>query len=194
MSLKEQVYSVLVVSAADSFNSALTAMLPESKYDPVYTVSGVSAAKRAAAEREFDFVLINSPLPDDTGTRFAIDICTSKDSAVLLFVRNEIHDEIYNKVAEHGVFTLPKPTSKPTMIQALRWMAATRERLRKSVSKTLSIEEKMVEIRLVNRAKLLLISEKQMNEPDAHHYIQKFAMDKCISRREAAEKIIDSFS
>lgn len=194
MSLKEQVYSILVVSASNSFNSALAEMLPESKYYPVNTVSSISAAKRAIAERAFDFVLINSPLPDDSGIHFAIDTCTLRETAVLLLSRNDIHDEIYDKVAEYGVFTLAKPTSKPIMALALRWMASTRARLRKLETKSLSVEEKMEEIRIVNRAKCLLISELKMSEPDAHHYIQKQAMDRCISRREAAERIIITYS
>ena len=194
MSLKERVYSTLVVSAAENFNSALTTLLPESTYDPVLTVSSVSAAKRAIAERVFDFVMINSPLPDDPGTRFAIDACASKGTVVLLLVRSVIHAEMYDKVVEHGVFTLPKPTSKPTIAQALSWMASARERLRKLEKKTLSIEEKMEEIRLVNRAKWLLISQLQMSEPDAHRHIEKQAMDLCISKKAVAENILQAYS
>lgn len=194
MSLKERVYSVLIVSAAENVNTALTALLPESKYDPVHIVSSISAAKRAFAERVYDYVVINSPLPDDIGTRFAIDTCNSKGTVVLLMVRAELHAEIYDKVAEHGVFTLPKPTSKPTIITALSWMSSARERLRKAEKKTLSIEEKMEEIRIVNRAKWLLISELKFDEPEAHRYIEKQAMDRCISKREVAEEIIKTYS
>ena len=46
MGLKERVYSVLIVSAAESLNTALGALLPESKYGPVHTASSISAAKR----------------------------------------------------------------------------------------------------------------------------------------------------
>jgi len=168
-------------------------LLPESKYNPVSIVADVSAAKRAFAERAFDYVIINSPLPDDSGTRFAIDTCNSKGTVVLLIVRSDLHAEIYDRVAEHGVFTLQKPTSKPTIITALSWMASARERLRKLEKKTLSIEEKMEEIRIVNRAKWLLITELKMDEPDAHRYIEKQAMDRCISKREIAEEIIKTY-
>ena len=194
MSLKEQIYSVLVVSAANNFNSALKDLLPEVKYKPVYIVSSVSAAKRAIVERAFDFVVINSPLPDGQGIHFAIDTCSSKQTVVLLIVRNDIHDEIYDKVAEHGIFTLSKPTSKAMLSQAFSWMASARERFRKFEKKTLSIEEKMEQIRLVNRAKWLLIGELKMSESDAHRYIEKQAMDHCVSRREIAENIIKTYS
>ena len=194
MSLKERVYSVLIVSAAESFNDALSALLPNSKYSPTHFVSNISAAKRALAERAFDFVIINSPLPDDIGTRFAIDTGSSKETVVLLMVRAELQAEIYDRVAEHGVFVLPKPTSKPTMAIALSWLSSAREKLRKTEKKTLSIEEKMEEIRIVNRAKWLLISELKMDEQGAHRYIEKQAMDRCISKKVIAEEIIKTYS
>ena len=194
MSLKERVYSVLIVSAAESFNDALSALLPNSKYSPIDFVSNISAAKRALAERAFDFVIINSPLPDDVGTRFAIDTADSQESVVLLMVRAELQEEIYDKVAEHGVFVLPKPTSKPTMTIALSWLSSAREKLRKTEKKTLSIEEKMEEIRIVNRAKWILIRELKLDEPEAHRYIEKQAMDRCVSKKVVAEEIIKTYS
>lgn len=194
MSLQERVYSVLIVSSSEAFNSAVSPLLPESKYSPIQIVSSVNMAKRVFAERKFDFIIINSPLPDDTGIHFSIDICDSGETVVLLIVRAEIHAEIYDKVAEHGVFTLSRPTSKPFMETVLGWMSSARERFRKLERKTLSIEEKMEEIRIVNRAKWLLISELKMTEPEAHRYIEKEAMDRCIQRRAIAEQIIKTYS
>lgn len=194
MSLEERVYSVLVVSAIEKFNSALLSILSESPFYLVHFASNVSEAKRTVAERSFDFIIINSPLPDDPGLRFAIDLCASKGTVVLLFIRTDVYDETHAKVTQHGVFTLQKPTSKQNILQALSWMVSTRERLRKFEKKTLTIEEKIEEIRLVNRAKWLLIRELHMDEPQAHRYIEKQAMDRCISRRALAEELIKTYS
>ena len=194
MSLRERVYSILIVSATDKFTSAFADLLLETRYSPIHTAASVSAAKRMLAEKTFDFVIINAPLPDDIGTRFAIDTCTSKQSAVLLFVKSDIHADIHDKVVEYGVFTLPKPTSKPTLIHALRWMESSRERLRQFEQKSLSIQEKMAEIRLVNKAKWILISELKMNEPDAHRYIEKQSMDRCVTKQTIAEEIIKTYT
>ncbi|MBP3611549.1 MAG: ANTAR domain-containing protein, partial [Lachnospiraceae bacterium] len=154
----------------------------------------ISVAKRVLAEKTYDFVIINAPLPDDAGTRFAIDTCTSKQSAVLLLVKNDIHAGIHDRVAAYGVFTLPKPISKVTMTHALNWLESARERLRQFEKKTISIEDKMAEIRLVNKAKWLLISELHMSEPDAHRYVEKQAMDLCVSKRCIAEEIIRTYT
>ena len=193
MGLRERVYSVLIVSASKNFNDALQPLLPESRFSPVKLVSSVSLAKRMVTERAFDYVIVNSPLPDDAGIRFAIDTCNAKEVVVLLLVRAELYEEVHTRVYEHGVFTLPKPTSKAMFTLALEWMSSARERLRKSEKKNLSIEEKMAEIRMVNRAKWLLINQLQMTEPEAHRLIEKQAMDRCIAKRAVAQEIIDRY-
>lgn len=193
MSLKEQVYSVLVVSASEKFNQALPEVFPVSTFSPINFVSDLSAAKRAVSERSFDFVIVNSPLPDDTGIRFAIDTVSAYNTVVLFLAKTEQYSDAYDKLAEHGVFLLQKPLSKAVFQIASGWLVSARERIRKTEKKTLSIEEKMNEIRVVNRAKWLLISEVKMTEPDAHRYIEKQAMDRCIPRRRVAEEIIKTY-
>ena len=193
MSLKERVYSVLVISSKENFNASLQSLLPESKYAPVQMVSSVSLAKLVLLERSFDFVFINTPLPDDFGTRFAIEISGNKGTVILLLVRNEVYEEVCDKVTEYGILTLPKPASKQMVAHTLNFMAGIRERLRKLENKSLSMEEKMNEIRLVNRAKWVLIDELKMSEAAAHRYIEQQAMDRCVSRREIAEEIISTY-
>lgn len=135
MELKQRRYSVLIVSAAESFNQSLKPLLPATQYDPVEIQTSVSAAKRVMLEKTYDFIIINAPLPDESGTRFAVDICTEKNTIVLLLVRNELYEEAYDRFVKYGIFTLPKPTSKPIMHQALQWMGSARERLRKMEKK-----------------------------------------------------------
>ena len=193
MSLKEQVYSVLIVSASEKFNQALPEIFSVPVFSPVQFVSNVSAAKRAIAERDFDMVIVNSPLPDDSGLRFAIDTVSSYQTVVLFLARTEQYTQSFDQLAEHGVFLIQKPTSKTAFELASGWLISARERIRKTEKKTLSIEEKMNEIRLVNRAKWLLISELKMTEPDAHRYIEKQAMDRCVPKRQIAEEIIKTY-
>ena len=193
LSLKEQSYRVLIVSSSEKFSTALSSMLSESGCDQIQRENSITGAKRAFSEKAYDYVIINSPLPDDPGISFAIDLCALKSTVALLIVKAELHDEIHDKVASYGVFTLSKPLSRLTMSNALSWMQCARERLRRLENYNLSIEEKMKEIRLVNRAKWLLIREIKMDEPTAHRYIEKQAMDRCVSKRTIAEEIINTY-
>lgn len=194
MDFKEHIYSVLLVSSSEKFNTSLLELFPDFRYSPIRIESSISSAKRAVADREYDLIVINSPLPDDDGLHFSMDICAGKSSVVLLLIRNEIYAPIFDKVSPYGVYTLPKPISRQTINQALDWMTTTKERFRKLEKKNLSLEDKMKEIRIVNRAKWLLITELKMEEANAHHYIEKQAMDRCVSRKEIAEEIIKTYS
>ena len=194
MGLQERVYSVLIVSNSEKFQSALRALLPESACSPIVTVASVGAAERARNNQDFDFVFVNSPLPDDAGIRFAIDCCRAGGTVVLLFAAAALYDSIQSRVEKHGVFVLPRPVPRDAILRGLNWMTAARERLRSYEKKVQPVEEKMEEIRLVNRAKWLLISELKMSEPDAHRCINRQAMDRCVPKRTVAEEIIKLYS
>lgn len=193
MPFQEYIYSILIVSASERFNSTFTALLPKKDYSPIDIVQNISHARRKMAERSYDLVVINAPLPDDFGRKFAIDICSSKNTVAVLLVKSDIYDEIYAKVLEYGVLTLRKPTSASVMNQSLDWMRAINRRLGKLEKKTLTLEEKMSEIRVVNRAKWALIESCRMTESDAHRYIEKQAMDHCVTKREIAENVLQTY-
>ena len=193
MVFQERTYSVLIVTASDSFVSSVMPLLPVTDYWPVTTARSVGEARRRIAETDFDIVLINAPLPDDFGMRLAIDICTNSGAGVLLMVKNDLFNDIYAKVISYGVITLSKPTNLQMVAQNLRILCATRERLRQMEAKQATVEEKIEEMRLVNRAKWLLIECLGMTEPEAHRYIEKQSMDERISKREVAENIIKTY-
>ena len=193
MVFQERTYSVLIVTASERFTDSIMPLLPMTDYWPVQTASSVAEARRWLADTEFDIVLINTPLPDDFGMHLAIDICTGSGAGVLLLVKNDHYNEIYSKVVRYGVITLSKPTNRQMVAQNLRILCATRERIRQMQAKQATVEEKIKEIRLVNRAIWLLIECLNMTEAEAHRYIEKQAMDLRISRREAAENIIKTY-
>lgn len=193
MVFQEKTYSVLLVTASEKFNTAALTLLPVTDYWPVVTVKSVAEARRRILEQSFDIVLINAPLPDDLGMHLAIDVCSSSDAGVLLLVKNELYDDVYAKAVEFGVITLSKPTSVQLISQTLRILCATRERMRQVSARQTTVEEKIEEIRLINRAKWLLIQSLNMTEDDAHRYIEKRSMDQRISKRQVAENIIRTY-
>ncbi len=190
MVFQERTYGVLLVSTSDKFNTATLDLLPVNDFWPVVTVKSVAEARRRLLEQNYDIVIINAPLPDDFGMRLAIDVCSESAAGVLILVKNELYNDIYAKVVEFGVMTLSKPTTIPIISQTLRILCATRERMRRMEAKQATVEEKVEEIRLVNRAKWQLIQCMDMTEEDAHRYIEKQAMDLRVSKRQVAENII----
>lgn len=193
MEFTERRYSVLLVSSSPKFNESMLALLPESRFYPVAAVSDVSSARRRLLESKYDIVIINAPLPDDFGTRLALNICDNSGTAVLLFIKAEHYPDINGRVSPFGVLVLPKPASSQTVSQSLQLLCGTRERLRRMEQKTASIEEKMGEIRIINRAKLLLMEQLKMTEKEAHRFIEKQAMDRCVTRITIAQSILSTY-
>lgn len=193
MVFREHTYGVLVVSSSEKFNSTMKTLLPMTDYWPLDFAGSVSEARRRMLETEYDLVLINAPLPDDFGTRLATSICNETGLGVLLFVKAAMHDDVCSKVTEYGVLTVSKPAPLQVVRQSLSVLCATRERLRRMEARQASVEEKIEEIRLVNRAKWLLIERLGMTEAEAHRYMEKQAMDQRVSKRGLAEIIIKTY-
>ena len=94
---------------------------------------------------------------------------------------------------DEGILTLSKPVSRSGLLGAIKLLTAMRGKLRKLDRQNQALQEKMQDIRTVNRAKWLLIEIKRMTENEAHYYIEKQAMDMRLSRREVAENIIRTY-
>ena len=73
MAFEQRYYRTLVVSASEKFKGTLVPLLTSAQCSPVVYADSVASAKRFSLENQFDLVIINAPLPDESGTRFAID-------------------------------------------------------------------------------------------------------------------------
>ena len=193
MVFQEKTYCVLVVSSTESFGTSMAPLLPPTDYYPVVYARSSAEAQRLLAENSYDIVIINTPLSDDFGLRLASYVSSNTTAGVLLLVKSDRYTETSAKMLSYGVMTLPKPTSSQMLTQTLGVLCATRERLRHMEEKQLSVEQKMEEIRLVNRAKWLLIETLGMSEAESHRYIEKQAMDLRISKAQVARNIIHTY-
>lgn len=192
MATEKRKYRVLVADSGDKIYDYISQSLPRSDYDPILRAGDAGEARRMLLDAPVDIVIINTPLKDDFGTELALDLADGS-AGVLLLVKNELYDQICYKVEDSGVLTLGKPTSRQGFYSAVKLLTAMTARLSKLEKANHTLQEKMADIRVVNRAKWLLIEHHHMKEQDAHYFIEKQAMDTRLSRREVAENIIRSY-
>lgn len=192
-SSSERVYKVALVSSSEKFNGAMLPLLPKNRFSPISVYRDTKSARRVISKEKPDIVIINTPLPDDFGTSLALDVSETDGVCVLLFTRAENFSELSSVLAPHGVLTLPKPTSPELTEEVVELMCATRERLRRIEIKKSFAEERMEDIRVVNKAKWFLIEQLKMTEQEAHRYIEKQAMDRCVTKRVIAENILSTY-
>lgn len=186
---ESSVYSVLVVSPAGRGADFLASVFDTPTFDPVVNALSAGEARRLLSSEQYDIIAVNSPLPDETGIDFCIDAAQGP-SGVMLFVKNDIYEIVSSQCTREGIFVIPKPNTQRNVAQSVTLLCAICERLRKYEKKTRTLREKMDSIRIVNRAKWLLIERLGMTEQDAHGYIEKEAMNRRRTSREIAEEII----
>ncbi|MBP5191744.1 MAG: ANTAR domain-containing protein [Eubacterium sp.] len=183
-------YSVLIVSSSEQFNITVKKVLPDRRFDVIEIRKSASSARRELLVREYDLVVVNAPLTDGMGNEFVMDVVEKHSSGVILAVPTEVYASVNDHLIEYGVMTLPKPLKLAELERMIRLSIALNDRLRKVHVKLKTLNEKMEELKIVSRAKIVLV-ERGMSEAEAHEYIIREAMNKGLTKRQVAEDIVD---
>ena len=194
MELRELVYSTLIVSTTPSFASFASELLSQNSFYPVKKVSSVTEARHALSIRSYAVLIVNYPLLDETGLELSMEMSRDCSSVVLMMVPATMYGDVEAKTRGSGVFLLKKPISLITLSQSLSWLRSASDRVRSVQSGRVKLEEKIDEIRLVTRAKLILMENLKMTEDEAHKYITHEAMDRCMCEKEVADTICNTWS
>ena len=185
--------SILVVSVSDKIYDIFTDLAKDRFHSDIHRASSVSEAKRMTLLQDFDIVVINAPLKDESGIDFAANTAAENATGVLLLINNEYYEQVLDKVMEYGVLTVSKPLSRQALYESFNLLVATKYRIKKVEKKNEKLTAKMEEVRIVNRAKWVLIEKLGLSEEEAHRVIEKQAMDERQSKREVSETIIRTY-
>ena len=150
-------------------------------------------SRRRCITFHFVMVLINAPLPDEFGHDLAVSVTGSTDTGVKLLVKNELAEDVSAKVENFGVFVLPKQINRSLFYQSVKLITDSCKRLNGLRRQTVQLENKIEEMRLIDRAKCTLMQYLSMTEPQAHRYIEKQAMDMRLTKRAIAESILNTY-
>lgn len=181
----------LIVSAGANSNEYLARHISAMGYPrPVIAASG-NEARRLLGASEYDLVVVNTPLPDEFGHEVGVFATEHSLAGVIVLVKAEAAETAAHQVEDYGVLVLPKPFGAPQLQQAIRLARACNRRLRMLEEKNDKLQEKLAQVRLVDRAKCALIEKHGLTEADAHRFIEKQAMDSRQTRGQVAQMILE---
>ena len=189
---EERRNSILIVSASEQFDAQVGQSISDKGFVLIDKRKTATLARRALMDKNYDIVIINAPLSDEMGYELALDICEDYNTSVLIATPPEIFDSVSDYVSDAGVLVTLKPLQTDQVGIALRYLLAVQNRIHRFEEQVAKTEEKLEEVKLVSRAKILLMEKKHMSEKDAHRLIGKEAMDHGVSRKTVASSIIDS--
>lgn len=183
--------NALIVSNSQEGTQFLTDILSCIPCKEIMTVKICREVSRFS--KPFDLVLINSPTQVDSAVSLAKELLRNPTTQVILFLKNEIYDEISLKLEDLPIVTISKPFQKQTLIKYLKLLQGTHLKLKQLQGENEELSQKLHDIKCINRAKFILISNLNMSEVDAHKYIEKQAMNTRTSRIEVAQKILKTY-
>lgn len=190
MAAERDPYRILVVSASEKMADVVRDVLPGPQYRHPVCVSSMGDAKRMLVSQPFDILIVNTPLKDDFGVQASIDIAHQYTAGILLLVKAELYEQVSLQTENYGIVTLARPTTRQGLCSAVRMLCAVQVKIRKLEEELRRAKERLKEQQTIDRAKWILVDQRNMREPDAHRYIEKSAMDRCVRKIRIAEEII----
>lgn len=184
---------VLIVSSNENTANDMKAFLLTEDILHITVCKHATKARRLALESSFDMILINYPLIDESDYALPLDFAEKSDASILIMSPTNHYDTIVERMEHVGIYVLAKPIQRQHLMQSLHFMVITQKRLQKMRSKSMNLSNKIQEIKLIDRAKCLLIEKEHLTELQAHRFLEKKAMDLQINRVQLAKKIIKKY-
>lgn len=179
----------LLVSGTDKGRDMLNALVPLPPEQAKACTSGAEA-RREGMSGQYDAIIINTPLPDESGLDLAADLAQHTAAGVILLVRSDLADEVAARLMPCGALVVAKPVSRMLFDQALSFSVTARHRLLRLMQENEKLRAKLTEQKAVDRAKCLLIQHSGMTESEAHRHIEKTAMDTRQTRLDVARDLL----
>lgn len=182
----------IVVSKPNN-TPALKALLNEEGFDLVVNAESSVIAEDFIKNDDFDLILINTPLEEETGLEFAVSCSKTTMASILVIVPESRSKDVAQMMTSKGIMIISKPISKNLFHHYLLFSECFKKRINRVVKENTKLKSQVETIKLVERAKLLLMQNLRMTESQAHHYLEKQAMDLRKSKYDVALRVLKTY-
>lgn len=185
--------SVLIVSNTSSTMQIISGLFVSQPISRIVTAQSCTEARRNLLDSEFDLIIIDTPLSDEFGDDFSLHAAESSNSGIIILIDNMRIEDFGSILEDAGIFAVPKPVAPEFFNQAVKLLIASRRKVQKLESENRKLQQKIEELRMVDRAKCVLIQTLKMTEAQAHRYIEKQSMDLRLTRIAVAENVLRTY-
>ena len=193
--------TLLFVQDAAAEPAALGAFAAEQPALALVTADGLDEAERKLAQRadnpnaklaQLDPALVvwQCDAPGLPALRQCVRLAESSEAVFLLLVHPGTYEAVWRFVQAAGICVMSWPAPQEVFRQTLRNLLLLKKSLRAMQEKTDQLQSQLQDMKRIQKAKSLLMRQLGMSEEDAHRWIEKAAMDRCVKKREIAETVI----
>ena len=166
----------IIAAASEAGREQMSRLLSSSGYDVYRCCASESSLRRALMESEDSILVLMGVLPDCRPDSLVWDY---GDRVQILWIAKPA---VLEDCECREIFRLPLPTSGQRILGALEMLLQLH---RRDMPRRTGQDRELVE-----QAKAALMKQLNLTEPEAHHLLQKQAMDHGVKMTEYAAKII----
>lgn len=184
--------NILIAGKTEEICDSIAQLLLELDCDNISTFTSGTII-RGVDISKFDSVIISTPLSDEFGLDLVADISKDTKNGIVVLAKREIADEVQKKIRFTGAFVLPRPFNKALLIQTIKLTEIAHIGMAKLEEENRQLTQQLSDMKIVNRAKSMLMQYLNLTEDQAHRHIQKQAMDLRKTQRAVAEDILKTY-
>ncbi len=184
--------NILIAGKTEEICDSIAQLLLELDCDNISTFTS-GAIVRGVDISKFDSVIISTPLSDEFGLDLVADISKDAKNGIVVLAKREIADEVQKKIRFTGAFVLPRPFNKALLVQTIKLAEIAHIGMAKLEEENRQLTQQLSDMKIVNRAKSMLMQYLKLTEEQAHRHIQKQAMDLRKTQRAVAEDILKTY-
>lgn len=140
-----------------------------------------------------DIIIVSTPLSNEFGLDFVTEASKHSEAPIVVLAREDIAEDVQRRIRFTGAFVLPKPFKKSVLEQTVRMAMVAKDNMNRIDREKSELSRQLEDMKVVDRAKCVLIQYLNLTEPQAHRHIQKLAMDTRRTQREIAEDILRTY-
>jgi len=186
--------TVLIVSCNEKSISLFLDTLNAASINQITVIPSAGEARRLLHEKDFNIIIIDAPLNDESGEDLARHAAAKSLPQVILAVNSEHFNAVSAVCQEDGVLTISKPVDKNFFWSVLSLAKAVSCKLNRMQDENVKLKQKIEDIRIIDRAKCLLISYLNLTEQESHRFIEKQAMDLRSTKKAIAQEILKTYA
>lgn len=186
--------TLLFVQDAAAEPAALGAFAAEQPALALVTADGLDEAERKLAQLDPALVVWQCDAPGLPALRQCVRLAEGSEAVFLLLVRPGTYEAVWRFVQAAGICVMSWPAPQEVFRQTLQNLLLLKKSLRAMQEKTDQLQSQLQDMKRIQKAKSLLMNQLGMSEADAHRWIEKAAMDRCVKKREIAETIIRMYA
>jgi len=181
---------VLVAEDEAIIRLDLVELLEAEGYEVVATTGRGDEAARLAMSHQPDVTILDIKMPGMSGIEAAGVISSTCDTAIVILTAFAQREYVSDANAAGVMAYLVKPYQRADLAPAIELALSRFRELRGALGKVEDLERRLVDRKIIDRAKGLLIDIHGMSESDAFGFLQQSAMSARRRMADVADDVI----